>query len=141
MRISDWSSDVCSSDLNCLSLIPVETPFGRKRAIDQSSCNKDYSCVDGFCPSFVSVMGGKPRRSAGAATPENRARLDDLLGRLPQPAPTAGQKTCNVLIAGIGGTGVVTIGAIISMAAPLEGRGASTLEIPGLAPKGRTEER
>ncbi|MDS1140372.1 indolepyruvate ferredoxin oxidoreductase family protein [Pusillimonas sp. SM2304] len=127
----------CSTQSNCLSLTPVETPFGRKRAIDQSSCNKDYSCVDGFCPSFVSVMGGKPRKAASTG-PADRERLQALIAALPQPAFTPYDSHCNVLVVGIGGTGVITVGAILSMAAHLEGRAASVLDMTGLAQKGGT---
>ncbi|UYO94287.1 indolepyruvate ferredoxin oxidoreductase family protein [Pollutimonas sp. M17] len=125
----------CGTQSNCLSLTPVETPFGRKRAIDQSSCNKDYSCVDGFCPSFVSVLGGTPRKAANTA-PADRQRLRELIAQLPAPAFTERKGDCNILVAGIGGTGVVTVGAILAMAAHLEGRAASVLEITGLAQKG-----
>src|SRR5690606_23774810 len=118
----------CSTQSNCLSLTPVETPFGRKRAIDQSSCNKDYSCVDGFCPSFVSVMGGTPRK-ASRASPVEQERLQGLIARLPPPDLRKYDSHCNVLVAGIGGTGVITVGAILSMAAHLEGRAASVLDI------------
>ncbi|HEU0230785.1 MAG TPA: indolepyruvate ferredoxin oxidoreductase family protein [Burkholderiaceae bacterium] len=126
----------CGTQSNCLSLVPVETPFGRKRAIDQSSCNKDYSCVDGFCPSFVSVMGGTPRRSARIAEPGNQARLETLRRQLPDPVILAGGEVCNILVAGIGGSGVVTLGALLAMAAHLEGRAVSTLDVTGLAQKG-----
>ncbi|GAB2893617.1 indolepyruvate ferredoxin oxidoreductase family protein [Paralcaligenes ginsengisoli] len=128
----------CGTQSNCLSLTPVETPFGRKRAIDQSSCNKDYSCVDGFCPSFVSVMGGAPRKGAGASAPQDRERLAQLGQTLPAPDFKTYPETCNILVAGIGGTGIVTVGAILSMAAHLEGRAASILDITGLAQKGGT---
>lgn len=129
----------CGTLSNCLSLVPVETPFGRKRAIDQSSCNKDYSCVDGFCPSFVSVVGGAPRKAGNAAHAAERGRLQALLSQLPVP-PALGpvRRHCNILVAGIGGTGVITIGAILSMAAHLEGRAASVLDITGLAQKSGT---
>ncbi|MCC2597044.1 indolepyruvate ferredoxin oxidoreductase family protein [Pusillimonas sp. MFBS29] len=125
----------CSTQSNCLSLTPVETPFGRKRAIDQSSCNKDYSCVDGFCPSFVSVVGGRPRKAADTS-PDERERLQALVAALPLPEFQQHESCCNVLVAGIGGTGIITVGAIISMAAHLEGRAASVLDITGLAQKG-----
>ncbi|NYT44013.1 indolepyruvate ferredoxin oxidoreductase family protein [Alcaligenaceae bacterium] len=126
----------CSKQSNCLSLVPVETPFGRKRAIDQSSCNKDYSCVDGFCPSFVSVVGGNLRKEASASGERERERLEELLTTLAEPSFLPYADRCNILVAGIGGTGVVTVGAILSMAAHLEGRAASVLDITGLAQKG-----
>lgn len=120
----------CSVKSNCLSVVPIDTEFGRKRRIDQSSCNKDFSCVQGFCPSFVSVEGGALRRSKGAD-------IGSLLSRpLPLPATPSLDKPYNVLITGVGGTGVVTIGAIIAMAAHIEGKGCSTLDMTGLAQKG-----
>ncbi len=124
----------CSTQSNCVSLVPVATPFGRKRAIDQSSCNKDYSCVDGFCPSFVSVLGGRLRKAT--TQPADRERLHAQIAALPEPAFTAYDEACNILVVGIGGTGVITVGAIVSMAAHLEGRAASVLDITGLAQKG-----
>jgi indolepyruvate ferredoxin oxidoreductase len=123
----------CGTQSNCLSLTPVETPFGRKRAIDQSSCNKDYSCVDGFCPSFVSVMGGAPRKATHAGSVSDRDKLQALIAQLPDPQFRAYPDSCNILVVGIGGTGVITVGAILSMAAHLEGRAASVLDVTGLA--------
>lgn len=128
----------CGVQSNCLSLAPVETPFGRKRAIDQSSCNKDYTCVDGFCPSFVSVMGGSPRKQRTAQPGHDNRQLQALIGSLTAPSGVTPQDTCNILVVGVGGTGVVTVGAIISMAAHLEGRAASVLDVTGLAQKGGT---
>ncbi|MBP6020777.1 MAG: indolepyruvate ferredoxin oxidoreductase family protein [Burkholderiaceae bacterium] len=128
----------CSTQSNCLSLTPVETPFGRKRAIDQSSCNKDYSCVDGFCPSFVSVIGGAIRKGDQTGTMPTLQTLMLQVADLPHPAQTSGPQGSNILVAGIGGTGVITVGAILSMAAHLEGRAASVLDITGLAQKGGT---
>ncbi len=128
----------CGVQSNCLSLVPVETPFGRKRAIDQSSCNKDYSCAEGFCPSFVSVIGGTPRKSGNEDDEMARQKVRSLISQLPPPAFDAAKRDCNVLVAGIGGTGVITVGAILSMAAHLEGRAASVLDITGLAQKGGT---
>lgn len=125
----------CGVQSNCLSIVPVDTPFGRKRAIDQSSCNKDYTCADGFCPSFVSVEGATLRRQRTALTETHRLEIEALLTRLPPPAADMARDS-NILVAGVGGTGVVTIGAIISMAANLEGRAASVLDITGLAQKG-----
>ena len=118
----------CSGQSNCLSVVPVETEFGRKRAIDQSSCNKDYSCLKGFCPSFVTVHGGTPRRQAAAGTQPFPALPDPILPALDHPY--------GILVTGVGGTGVVTIGALIGMAAHLEGRGVSVLDMTGLAQKG-----
>ena len=119
----------CSRTSNCLSVVPVETEFGRKRAIDQSSCNKDYSCVEGFCPSFVTVHGGALRR-------HHEAKDGDEIPPLPAPALPALAEPYNILVAGVGGTGVVTIGALLGMAAHLEGKGCSILDMTGLAQKG-----
>ncbi len=119
----------CSRASNCLSVVPVETEFGRKRAIDQSSCNKDYSCVEGFCPSFVTVHGGAVRKHHA---PQGHEEIPPL----PEPAPPALAEPYNILVAGVGGTGVVTIGALIGMAAHLEGKGCSVLDMTGLAQKG-----
>jgi indolepyruvate ferredoxin oxidoreductase len=126
----------CGVQSNCLSVVPLETPYGRKRAIDQSSCNKDYSCAEGFCPSFVSVMGGKPRKSAAPKT--DQERLQRLIEQLPQPATPSLDRPYRLLVAGMGGTGVITIGAIVSMAAHLEGLSAAVLDLTGLAQKGGT---
>lgn len=126
----------CGVQSNCLSLVPVDTPFGRKRAIDQSSCNKDYSCVDGFCPSFVSVQGARLRRQRPDVSSTDKARIQSMLEQLPEPALRSGDAPCGILVAGVGGTGVVTVGAVIAMAAHLEGRAASVLDITGLAQKG-----
>ncbi|MBB4206489.1 indolepyruvate ferredoxin oxidoreductase [Rhodobaca bogoriensis DSM 18756] len=117
----------CGVQSNCVSIVPVETEFGRKRAIDQSSCNKDYSCLKGFCPSFVTLEGARPRRAA--------TRSVDLPD-LPAPILPPIEGTHNIVITGVGGTGVVTIGAIISMAAHLDGKGAGMIEMAGLAQKG-----
>ncbi len=125
----------CSVQSNCLSVIPVETEFGRKRAIDQSSCNKDFSCLKGFCPSFVTVEGGalrKPEKPDTAARESDEARFDTL----PEPELPALDKPYGILVTGIGGTGVVTIGALVGMAAHLEGKGCSVLDQAGLAQKG-----
>jgi len=120
----------CSVQSNCLSVVPVESEFGRKRAIDQSSCNKDYSCLKGFCPSFVTVHGGRPRRQA-AASGEGAA-----LPAPPAPAIAALDRPYGILVTGVGGTGVVTIGALLGMAAHIEGKGCSVLDMTGLAQKG-----
>jgi indolepyruvate ferredoxin oxidoreductase len=114
---------------NCISVEPLETEFGRKRAINQSTCNKDYSCLKGFCPSFVTIDGGKPRRRAPA-------ELGDI-GGLPEPAslPTL-QRPYNIAVGGVGGTGVLTIGALLGMAAHIEGKASMILDMSGLAQKG-----
>ncbi|MCB1815071.1 MAG: indolepyruvate ferredoxin oxidoreductase family protein, partial [Candidatus Competibacteraceae bacterium] len=118
----------CSVQSNCLSVEPVETEFGRKRQINQSSCNKDLTCVDGFCPSFVTVHGGQLRKPAAldSGTP---------FPALPEPPVATLEQTYSILITGIGGTGVVTIGALLGMAAHLEGKGVSVLDMTGLAQK------
>ena len=119
----------CGVQSNCTSILPLETEFGRKRMIDQSSCNKDYSCVKGFCPSFVTVEGGKLKKSKTGA-----AKADDF-GPLPEPALPACDAPYNILLNGIGGTGVITIGALIGMAAHLEGKGVSVLDMTGMSQK------
>ena len=117
----------CGVQSNCVSIVPIETELGRKRAIDQSSCNKDFSCVNGFCPSFVSIEGAQIRKS-----PKQTLNLPDL----PSPTLPIIDGTFNVVITGVGGTGVVTIGAILAMAAHLDGKGAGMIEMAGLAQKG-----
>ncbi|MBQ5946076.1 indolepyruvate ferredoxin oxidoreductase family protein [Massilia sp. ST3] len=124
----------CGVQSNCLSILPLETELGRKRQIEQSSCNKDYSCVEGFCPSFVSVLGGALRKPAAVAL--SLSDLEQSLAAYPAPAPHALDKPFELLVAGVGGTGVVTVGALITMAAHLEGKGASTLDFMGFAQKG-----
>ncbi|MBN3728224.1 indolepyruvate ferredoxin oxidoreductase family protein, partial [Burkholderia sp. Ac-20379] len=126
----------CGVQSNCLSVEAVETPLGRKRRIDQSSCNKDYSCVNGFCPSFVTVEGAALKRAAGIAFDE--AALAACVAALPLPLPAARLEAApyDMLVTGVGGTGVVTVGALISMAAHLEGRSASVLDFMGFAQKG-----
>jgi indolepyruvate ferredoxin oxidoreductase len=117
----------CSKVSNCLSVIPLETATGRKRAIDQSSCNKDYSCLNGFCPSFVTIEGGQLRK------PKPVAAIGEAL---PEPTLPPLKDPFNILVTGIGGTGVVTIGALLGMAAHLEGKGCSIMDMTGLAQKG-----
>jgi indolepyruvate ferredoxin oxidoreductase len=120
----------CGEKSFCVSVMPKETEYGRKREIDQSGCNKDYSCVKGFCPSFVTVHGGalKKKKGAGGAIDFNAIPQPGFATDLAQP--------WNILVTGIGGTGVVTIGALIGMAAHLEGKGATVLDQTGLAQKG-----
>ncbi len=119
----------CGEQSNCLAIVPVATPLGRKRAIDQSACNKDFSCLNGYCPSFVTVEGGRLRSGAAQAEPP--------AGAVP-PAPifTGTATPYNILVTGIGGTGVVTLGALLGMAAHLDGKGVSVLDVAGLAQKG-----
>lgn len=124
----------CSVQSNCLSVEPVETEFGRKRRINQSSCNKDYSCVTGFCPSFVTVEGGRLRKTGNKDSGESA--LPEAGRSLPEPAlPGLGQ-AYGIIVTGIGGTGVVTIGQILAMAAHVEGKACSVLDMSGLAQKG-----
>jgi indolepyruvate ferredoxin oxidoreductase len=122
----------CSVESNCLSVIPKETPFGRKRQIDQNSCNKDFSCVNGFCPSFVTVEGGDIVKGDKAATSEFP---EDKVASLPFPEAPPLDSTYDLLVTGVGGTGVITVGALITMAAHLEGKGASVLDFMGFAQK------
>lgn len=122
----------CGVQSNCTSILPLETEFGRKRAIDQSSCNKDYSCVKGFCPSFVTVSGGKLKKSKTGVIKKDSA---DDFGVLPEPVIPSCDTPFNILINGIGGTGVITIGALMGMAAHLEGKGASVLDMTGMSQK------
>lgn len=117
----------CGVQSNCVSIVPKETELGRKRAIDQSSCNKDFSCVKGFCPSFVTLEGAQVKKQATAT-------LD--LPDLPSPELPKIKGTWNVVITGVGGTGVVTIGAVLAQAAHLDGKGAGMMEMAGLAQKG-----
>ncbi|WP_116133496.1 indolepyruvate ferredoxin oxidoreductase family protein [Tropicimonas sp. IMCC34043] len=121
----------CGIKSNCVAIRPLETAFGRKRQIDQSSCNKDFSCVAGFCPSFVTVHGAEPRKPAPRAGDD----LAGLLAAMPDPDLPALGAGFNILVTGIGGTGVVTVGALLGMAAHLSGLGASVLDQTGLAQK------
>ncbi|MCP5433155.1 MAG: indolepyruvate ferredoxin oxidoreductase family protein [Alphaproteobacteria bacterium] len=122
----------CTVQSNCISVEPLETAFGRKRRINQSACNKDYSCAKGFCPSFVELEGA----SLKAADADGWEALRERIEALPEPARAAGSETANILIAGIGGTGVTTLSAILGFAAHLDGRKAATLDMTGLAQKG-----
>ncbi|MDA5555987.1 indolepyruvate ferredoxin oxidoreductase family protein [Shimia sp. MMG029] len=117
----------CGVQSNCISIEPVETELGRKRKINQSSCNKDFSCLNGFCPSFVTVEGAKIRKATTTAVD---------LPEMPTPKLAQINGTHNVVITGVGGTGVVTIGAILSQAAQIDGKAAAMMEMAGLAQKG-----
>ncbi len=128
-RVCEGCGD-CSVQSNCMSVTPVETEFGRKRKIDQSNCNKDFSCIKGFCPSFVTVHGAAPRRAAATVRP---ADLPDAA--IPDPAVPDCSEPYGILVTGIGGTGVITVGALISMAAHIEGKGVTTLDHTGVAQK------
>ncbi len=120
----------CSSQSNCMSVTSVDTELGSKRRIDQSSCNKDFTCIEGFCPSFVTIEGGSLKKP--------QALGDDSAGQwtLPAPAVVALEQPYSILITGVGGTGVVTVGALLGMAAFLEGKGTLNLDMAGMAQKG-----
>jgi indolepyruvate ferredoxin oxidoreductase len=121
----------CSVQSNCLSVEPVETEFGRKRRINQNTCNKDFSCVKGFCPSFVTVEGGQLKK------PKKAAKGDlSTLGAIPEPVLPVAEAAWGIVVAGVGGTGVITIGQLLGMAAHLEGKGIVTQDAGGLAQKG-----
>ncbi len=127
-RVCEGCGD-CSVKSNCLSVEPLETEFGRKRTINQSSCNKDYSCVNGFCPSFVTVEGGRLKKGKSGAVATEESFI------LEEPESPDLRKPYGILVTGIGGTGVITIGQIVGMAAHLEGKGVSVLDMSGLAQK------
>src|SRR3982075_285704 len=119
----------CGVQSNCVSVQPLETEFGRKRTIDQSSCNKDFSCLKGFCPSFVTVEGARLKKGSGVSAPAD-------MPPLPEPELPAIGQTYGIIVTGIGGTGIVTVGAIIGMAAHLEHKGVGVIDMAGLAQKG-----
>ena len=133
-RVCEGCGD-CTVQSNCVAVQPLETPLGRKRKIDQSSCNKDYSCAQGFCPSFVGVLGGRLRKRTGALGSDASEFLQRV-DALPRPAPHAWTGPYDLLVTGVGGTGVVTVGALVTMAAHLEGKSASVLDFMGFAQKG-----
>ncbi|MBS0447514.1 MAG: indolepyruvate ferredoxin oxidoreductase family protein [Proteobacteria bacterium] len=122
----------CSVQSNCLSVEPVETEYGRKRRINQNSCNKDYSCVKGFCPSFVTVEGGQLKTKQKSSARPDLAQLPAI----PEPALPPAAAPWGIVVAGVGGTGVITIGQLLGMAAHLEGKGIVTQDAAGLAQKG-----
>ncbi|TEA79791.1 indolepyruvate ferredoxin oxidoreductase family protein [Allopusillimonas ginsengisoli] len=133
----------CSVKSNCLSVEPLDTPLGTKRRINQSSCNKDYSCVNGFCPSFVTAEGAQVKKPVGADAAANDTTVQAnssapkaLNTDLPLPHIPNLDSTYGILVTGIGGTGVVTIGGLLGMAAHLENRGVTVLDMAGLAQKG-----
>src|SRR5438034_3103834 len=119
----------CGVQSNCVSVQPLETEFGRKRRIDQTSCNKDFSCLKGFCPSFVTVHGAKLKKGKGVDAPAD-------LPPLPEPAHPEIAQTYSIIVTGVGGTGIVTIGGVLGMAAHLEGKGVGIIDQAGLAQKG-----
>ncbi len=127
-RVCEGCGD-CGTQSNCVAIVPVETEFGRKRQIDQSSCNKDYSCVNGFCPSFVTVVGGdlrKPEATQSTSIPD-----------VPEPRQVPSlERPYAIALTGVGGTGVVTAGALLGMAAHIEGKGCGIIDMAGLAQKG-----
>jgi len=122
----------CSVESNCLSIEPVSTEYGIKRKINLSNCNKDFSCLNGFCPSFVTIEGAVRRKDAGEMS---AGQLETMTASLPDPIFADPKKPYNLLVTGVGGTGVVTVGALITMAAHLEGRGATVLDFTGFAQK------
>ncbi len=123
----------CGVKSNCVSVLPLETEFGRKRTIDQSACNKDFSCVTGFCPSFVTVHGGGVRKGKSSPAGQN---VETLFAAVPEPQMPKLDQPYGIMVTGVGGTGVVTIGAIVGMAAHLENKGFGALDMAGLAQKG-----
>ncbi len=125
----------CGVQSNCVAVLPHETAFGRKRRIDQTACNKDYSCAKGFCPSFVSVSGGKLRKHSGILG-QDRAAFERAVAGLPLPGAWRWTGPYDLLVTGVGGTGVVTVGALTAMAAHLDGHAASVLDFMGFAQKG-----
>jgi indolepyruvate ferredoxin oxidoreductase len=132
-RVCEGCGD-CGVASNCLSVIPVETDWGRKRQIEQSSCNKDFSCINGFCPSFVTVEGAVLKKRVGSGVSGEAVARE--LAAIPMPAPWPWTGPFDLLVTGVGGTGVVTVGALISMAAHLEHKQASVLDFMGFAQKG-----
>jgi indolepyruvate ferredoxin oxidoreductase len=122
----------CGEQSNCMSVEPLETEFGRKRTINQSTCNKDFSCVKGFCPSFVTVEGGQLKKKSKSDAKANPFEL----GELPEPVIAQTHGAYGIVVAGVGGTGVITIGQLLGMAAHIEGKGIVTQDAAGLAQKG-----
>ncbi len=123
----------CGVKSNCVAVVPLETELGTKRAIDQSACNKDFSCLNGFCPSFVTVHGAKVRK---AKKPVGDSGIATMLASLPEPAQPSIDKPYTMLVTGVGGTGVVTLSAVLGQAAHLEGKGFGAIDMTGLAQKG-----
>jgi len=124
----------CGVKSNCVAVVPLETELGTKRAVDQSACNKDFSCLEGFCPSFVTVHGAKVGKSRAAARGDSGVAA--MLASLPEPRQPAIDKPYTMLVTGVGGTGVVTISAVLGQAAHLEGKGFGAIDMTGLAQKG-----
>jgi indolepyruvate ferredoxin oxidoreductase len=128
-RVCEGCGD-CNIKSNCVSVLPLETEFGRKRVIDQSNCNKDFSCIRGFCPSYVTVEGGAPKKGKALTT------ASDSFGALREPERPALEKPWGIVVSGIGGTGIITVSALLGMAGHLEGKGVSVLDMTGVAQKG-----
>ncbi|MEZ5845040.1 MAG: indolepyruvate ferredoxin oxidoreductase family protein [Hyphomicrobiaceae bacterium] len=127
----------CGVKSNCVAVLPKETAFGRKREIDQSACNKDFSCLEGFCPSFVTLDGAKVRKAPSSAVSVATGALEDRIAALPAPAlPDLSTAPYAMIVTGIGGTGVVTISAVLAQAAHIEGKGFGSIDMTGLAQKG-----
>jgi indolepyruvate ferredoxin oxidoreductase len=126
----------CGVQSNCLSIMPIETEFGRKRMINQSSCNKDYTCAKGFCPSFVIVKGGTLRKRPGLLRGAGGDVLAARIEQLPEPASHSWTGPYDLLVTGVGGTGIITVGAVLAMAAHLECKFSSVLDFMGFAQKG-----
>jgi len=130
-RVCEGCGD-CNVKSNCVSILPHETEFGRKRIIDQSSCNKDFSCIQGFCPSYVTVEGGTLKRGRAVTA----VAAAHSFAALREPGPHTLDRPYGIVVTGIGGTGVITIGALLGMAAHLEGKAVSVLDMTGVAQKG-----
>ncbi len=126
----------CGVKSNCVAVVPEETPLGRKRKIDQSACNKDFSCIEGFCPSFVTLHGAKPKKLTKEEQGDRHAGVAEMLTNLPEPQLPALDDTFAMLVTGVGGTGVVTISAVLGQAAHIEGKGFGAIDMTGLAQKG-----
>jgi len=124
----------CGVKSNCVAVLPLETELGRKRTIDQSACNKDFSCIEGFCPSFVTLHGAKPKAIEGAA--QSHSGISEMLCSLPEPEQPALDMPYGIIVTGVGGTGVVTVSAVIGQAAHIEGKGFGSIDMAGLAQKG-----
>ncbi len=123
----------CGQKSNCVAIVPLETELGTKRAIDQSTCNKDFSCINGFCPSFVTVHGAVPKKMQGLST---QSGIAAMLTSLPEPKQPALDRPYTMVVTGVGGTGVVTISAVLGQAAYLDGKGFGAIDMTGLAQKG-----
>ncbi len=127
----------CGVKSNCVAVLPLETELGRKRQIDQSACNKDFSCIEGFCPSFVTLHEAKPRKAARKDAPGPAAGIAGMLGALPEPTmPVLGSAPYALIVTGVGGTGVVTISAVLAQAAHIAELGFGSIDMTGIAQKG-----